>query len=119
MKSTYFPCVMGTIGDWTYYVAVMGVAELVQYVAFAEEICPNQDLDRMIQREVTNRSREIAEYLRTNEQRFFGSLIIAAYDGKPRFLPIGFQNAPLLTPVEGSVGVLQFDGTEQYYALDG
>lgn len=107
------------MGDWTYYVTVMGVAEVVEYVRFAEEVCPNQDLDRMIQREVSDRSKEIAEYLRNNEQRFFGSLIVAAYDGQPRFLPIGFADAPLLNQMEGRVGVLQFDGTEQYYALDG
>src|SRR5262252_7337777 len=94
MKTTYFPCVKGGMGDWTYYVTVMGVAELVRYVRFAEEVCPNQDLDTMIQREVSNRSKEIAEYLKTNDQRFFGSLIVAAYDGQPRFLPIAFADAP-------------------------
>jgi DNA sulfur modification protein DndB len=119
MKTTYFPCVKGTMGDWTYYVTVMGVAELVRYVHFAEEVCPNTDLDGMIQREVSNRSKDIADYLRTNDQRFFGSLIVAAYDGQPRFLPIAFGDAPLMQQMQGSVGVLQFDGTEQYYALDG
>jgi DNA-sulfur modification-associated len=71
----------------------------------------------MIQREVTDRAKVIAEYLQTNDQRFFGSLIVAAYDGQPRFLTITFGE-PCLSN-EGRVGVLQFDGTEQYYALDG
>lgn len=119
MKTTYFPCVRGTMGDWTYYVTVMGVSDLVKHVGFAEEICPNPDLDKMIQREVTERSKDIADYLRTNDQRFFGSLIVAAYDGKPQFLPIGFADTPLLSQLQGGIGVLQFDGTEQYYALDG
>lgn len=119
MKTTYFPCVRGTMGDWTYYVTVMGVREVVQYVNFAEEVSPNQDLDTMIQREVSDRSRTIAEYLRTNDQRFFGSLIVAAYNGKPRFRPIKLGDASLLDQIEDRVGVLQFDGTEQYYALDG
>jgi len=119
MKATFLPSIKGTMGDWTYYVTVMSVADLVQYVHFAEEICPNEDLDRMIQREVSSRSKDIAEYLRTQEQRFFGSLIVAAYDGQPRFLPIQFGDAPLMSQLEGRVGVLQFDGTEQYYALDG
>jgi DNA sulfur modification protein DndB len=119
MKTTYFPCVRGTMGDWTYYVTVMGVAELVRYVRFAEEVSPNPDLDSMIQREVSDRAKEIANYLRTNSQRFFGSLIVAAYDGQPRFLPIKFGDLPLLSQIEDRVGVLQFDGTEQYYALDG
>lgn len=119
MKTTYFPCVRGTMGDWTYYVTVMGIADLVKYVHFAEEVSPNQDLDTMIQREVSDRSKVIAEYLRRNEQRFFGSLIVAAYDGQPRFRQIKLGDASLLDQIEERVGVLQFDGTEQYYALDG
>ena len=107
------------MGDWTYYTTVMGFSEVVKYVKFAEEICPNTDLDLMMQREVGARSKQIAQYLRSNGQRFFGSLIIAAYDGKPRFMPISFADAPLLTQLEGKVGILQFDGSEQYYAVDG
>lgn len=117
MKTTYFPCVRGTMGDWTYYTTVMAVKDLVQYVRFAEELSPNKDLDSMLQRELTTRATEIAHYLSSNEQRFFGSLIIAALDGKPRFRPITFGESILED--EGRVGVLQFDGTEQYYALDG
>ncbi|MBZ5532384.1 MAG: DGQHR domain-containing protein [Acidobacteriia bacterium] len=117
MKTTYFPCVRGTMGDWTYYVTVMGVGDLVRYVRFAEELSPNPDLDSMIQRELTNRAKDIADYLSMNEQRFFGSLIIAALDGQPRFRPIAFDES--LLAGESRVGVLQFDGTEQYYALDG
>ena len=57
----------------------------------------------MIQREVTDRAKVIAQYLQTNDQRFFGSLIVAAYDGQPRFLPITFGE-PFLSN-EGRVGV--------------
>src|ERR1035437_10604308 len=114
MKTTYFPCVRGTMGDWTYYTTVMSVSDLVRYVRFAEEVCPNQDLDTMIQREVSNRAKVIADYLRTNDQRFFGSLIVAAYDGKPRFRSIRLTDSPLLDQIEDRVGFLQFDGSEQY-----
>ena len=117
MKTTYFPCVRGTMGDWTYYVTVMGVDDLVRYVQFAEQVSPNNDLDSMLQRQLTNRAKEIADYLRTNEQRFFGSLIVAALDGQPRFRPVSFAES--LLAGEGRIGLLQFDGTEQYYALDG
>lgn len=119
MKTTHYASVKGTIGDWTYYVTVMRVSDLVLYVRFAEEVCPNQDLDMMIQREVSARSRQIADYLRTQDQRFFGSLIVAAYDGEPRFLPVAFSDAPLLSQLEGKLGILQFDGSEQYYVVDG
>jgi len=107
------------MGDWTYYTTVMSAADLVLYVKFAEEVCPNQDLDNMIQREVSNRAKDIADYLKSNDQRFFGSLIVAAYDGKPRFRSIRLTDSSLLDELEDRVGVLQFDGSEQYYALDG
>ena len=119
MKTTHYSSVKGMIGDWTYYVTVMSVFDVVLYVKFAEQVCPNEDLDMMIQREVSSRSNQIAEYLRTQEQRFFGSLIVAAYDGQPRFLPISFSDAPLLSQLEGKLGILQFDGSEQYYVVDG
>jgi DNA sulfur modification protein DndB len=117
MKTTYFPCVRGTMGDWTYYTTVMAANDLVQYVRFAEELSPNKDLDSMLQRDLTTRAREIAQYLGSNDQRFFGSLIIAALDGKPRFRPITLGDS--LLDDDGRVGVLQFDGSEEYYALDG
>ena len=59
MKTTYFPCVRGTMGDWTYYTTVMAVKDLVQYVRFAEQLSPNKDLDSMLQRELTTRAKEI------------------------------------------------------------
>jgi DNA sulfur modification protein DndB len=107
------------MGDWVYYATVMSASDIVTYIEFAEQVCPNKDLDLMIQREVGARSEQIAEYLRTNEQRFFGSLIVAAYDGKPRFLPIALEGADFMSYPEGNVGILHFDGTEQYYAVDG
>jgi DNA sulfur modification protein DndB len=107
------------MGDWIYYVTVMKIGDVVQYVKFAEEVCPNRDLDLMIQREVSSRSKQIAEYLTTQPQRFFGSLIVAAYDGQPHFLPVSFSDSPVLSQLEGKIGILQFDGSEQYYAVDG
>lgn len=119
MRTTNYPCVKGQMGDWTYYTTVMKVSDVVQYVKFAENVCPNRQLDMMIQREVTARSKQIADYLQTNEQRFFGSLIVAVYDGEPKFLPISFTDASLLSELEGKIGILRFDGSEQYYAIDG
>lgn len=107
------------MGDWTYYVTVMSAGDLVKHVGFAEEVCPNTGLDLMIQREVSARASQIADYLRHNEQRFFGSLIVAAYNGKPQFIPISFGDPLLYRHIEGKFGFLQFDGSEQYYAVDG
>ena len=118
MRSTNYPCVAAKMGDWAYYTTVMKMSDIIEQIKFAEEVCPNKDLDFMIQREVSSRSKEIADYLQQNDQRFFGALIIAAYDGAPKFLPIAFESQ-LIGELEGKLGILRFDGTEQYYAIDG
>jgi DNA sulfur modification protein DndB len=114
-----FPTIKGKMGDWNYYLITMKMAELAKYVKFAEEVFPNDDLDQIMQRELTNRSKEIAAYLQNNEQRFLGSLIIAAVGGEPKFIPISLPEGSLFSEGEQKLGFLRFDGTENYYALDG
>jgi DNA sulfur modification protein DndB len=97
----------------------MKMAELANYVSFAEEIFPKNDLDQIMQREITERSSDIAEYLRNNDQRFMGALIVAAVGGEPKFVPISFSDDNIYTFAENKLGFLRFDGTEKYYALDG
>jgi len=114
-----FPCIKGKIGDWPYYVTTMSMAELVNYVKFADEIFPRNDLDQIMQRELTNRSSAISDYLVKNEQRFMGSLVVAAVGGEPKFVPVGFGDDNIYSFADGKLGFLRFDGSENYYALDG
>jgi DNA sulfur modification protein DndB len=52
--------------------------------------------------------------------RFLGSLIIAAWGGSPEYTPIAMDDPDgLLTGIDRGFGVLTFDGTQQYFALDG
>jgi DNA sulfur modification protein DndB len=114
-----FPCIRGKIGDWTYYTTNIRMTELVNYVKFADQIFPRNDLDQVMQRDLTNRSLQISDYLLKNEQRFMGSLIVAAVGGEPKFVPISFGDESVYSFAEGKLGFLRFDGSEQYYALDG
>jgi DNA sulfur modification protein DndB len=114
-----FPTIKGRIGDWTYYVTTMKLAELANYVKFAEEIFPKNDLDQILQRELTERSKDIAAYLGSNTQRFLGSVIVAAVGGEPKFIPITLADGNSISSGEDTIGFLRFDGTEKYYALDG
>ena len=114
-----FACLKGKMGDWTYYVTTMRMAELVNYVSFAEEIFPRNDLDQVMQRELTTRSSDISNYLLNNEQRFMGALIVAAVGGEPKFVPVSFGEEAVFSFADGRLGFLRFDGSEKYYALDG
>src|SRR5207248_1544309 len=82
----YMPALRGRFGDWAFYSVLMTLDQVAHHVRYAEEIheTPRTNLSRLIQRELnTGRSREIADYLRQNPDRFFNSLVLAIYGGDP------------------------------------
>jgi DNA sulfur modification protein DndB len=119
MNFVTYPSLKCQMGSWIYYVTCIKAVDIVKLVHFAHECFPENELDKVLQRRLTDRSLEIAAYLDLNEQRFFGSLILAAYDGEPNFIPINLPDAALLGELSPKPGLLRFDGTEKYYALDG
>lgn len=78
----------------------------------------------MIQRALEGRRAiEIANYLTNNKDRFFSSLVLAVYGGRPDWLEIGVHGNSHTSemPVEAkdSVGFLRFTGSEKIFAIDG
>lgn len=122
-----YPALRSRMGTWNYYIIKMSVRELSQNVMYASAIHDDHTLDRAIQRELKkNRVRkEIVEYLKHQPHRFFSSIVIAALEGNPTFEPVEVTADPRFTMVHNNrrineaFGILQFDGTEKYYALDG
>jgi DNA sulfur modification protein DndB len=119
----YVPALKGKMGDWTYYVTVMKMGKIADTCRFADEIHPNRELDALLQREIGKRAEdEIVPYLLKEDQRFFGSLVVAVYGGNPEFSPVNVAEHELLNDNEQSsygFGLLRFDGGQIYYALDG
>ena len=122
-----YPALRSRMGTWDYYVVKMSTRELSQNVMYASAVHDDRTLDRAIQREL-NKSRvknEIVEYLKRQPHRFFSSIVIAALEGNPKFEPVEVTADPRFTLVHNNrrlneaFGILQFDGTEKYYALDG
>jgi DNA sulfur modification protein DndB len=73
------PALRGVMGDWVYYSCLMDVGNLAKRVRYAEEVHKNDSLSKMIQRRLnSDRSTQIAEYLRSQPERFFNSLVVAA-----------------------------------------
>lgn len=123
----YLPCLRGVFGDWIYYSSLMSVAELAFRVNFAKEIHNSDGLEKMIQRELKeNRAQEILDYLKDNEDRFFNSLVVAVYDGEPRWHPSDFRDISpeinrdsISEDALHSIGFLRLGGQEKLFALDG
>lgn len=122
------PALRGVMGNWVYYSCLMQLGELSSRVSFARDIHEHEGLSSMIQRALVKRRRqEIADYIRTQPQRFFNSLVIAVYGGEPNWHAlVNVRNRRLDSLLENldpetveSVGFLTLRGDERLFALDG
>ena len=122
-----YPALCSHMGTWNYYVVKMSARELSQNVMYASEVHEDRTLDEAIQR-VLDESRvktEIVEYLKHQPHRFFSSIVVAALEGDPVFYPVEVTEDPRFAlfhddrRLNEAFGVLKFDGTQKYYALDG
>ncbi len=122
------PALRGVMGDWVYYSCLMDLGQLKSRVRYAEEIHKNQALSDMIQRRLQRgRSAQIAEYLKTQPERFFNSLVLATYGGQPNWHALSNVQSTARTDMlkdlseetVASVGFLTLRGDEHLFALDG
>lgn len=119
----YVPALQARMGDWRYYVTVMKLGKIARECRLADEIHTNKDLDALIQRSIQDRvNKEMVPYLINESQRFYGALVVAVYGGDPEFSPVNVAEHELIDDKEKSsygFGLLRFDGSQVYYALDG
>jgi DNA sulfur modification protein DndB len=119
----YVPALQAKMGDWKYYVTVMKLGKVARECRLAEEIHTDKDLDALIQRAIQDRvDKEMVPYLLNEPQRFYGALVVAVYGGEPEFSPVRVDEHQLIDDKDrGSYGfgLLRFDGSQVYYALDG
>lgn len=122
-----YPAIKGTMGRWQYFTVKMSMRELADNVKFAADIYDDRTLDDAIQR-VLNESRvksDLVTYLIRQPDRFFSSIVVAALDGNPKWYPITMEDDERFqlfrddARLSETFGVLSFDGTQDYYALDG
>jgi DNA sulfur modification protein DndB len=124
------PCLRGRMGDWFYYVTILKFRDVAERVKLPQEINekysdPDLKLSEWIQRDVdAKRIAPIVNYLKT-EQRFFNSLILGIYDGKPKWHDIAFEKSKFATTEEeinyfsSTFGILSLNGDESIFAMDG
>jgi DNA sulfur modification protein DndB len=119
-NKTFIPAFKARVGDWSYYICTMKYAEVARQVGFAHELGGNTELNTMIQRGLSARVQSIKDYLLGSEHRFLGALIVAAWGGDPDYRPVAMDDSEeVLAGIDRGFGVLVFDGTQQYFALDG
>lgn len=121
-SKTFVPAFKAHVGEWEYYLCLMSYAQVAREINFAYELGVNKDLGSMIQRGIGVRTEQITDYLLSNNRRFLGALVVAAWGGHPEYLPLQMADNDqqgVLAGVDREFGVLTFDGTHQFFALDG
>ncbi len=122
-----YPGLKASMGRWTYFVVKMTMRELAESVKFAADVYDDHTLDEAIQRilEESRVKRDIVTYLIRQKDRFFSSVVIAALEGNPKWYPVSIEDDERFALFRGDArlndtfGILSFDGTQNYYALDG
>jgi DNA sulfur modification protein DndB len=113
------------MGDWAYYITFMRFSDIRYWIKQTDEIHSSEGLRDLIQRKLTNRSKDIAEYLVKQKERFFNSIVVGVYDGIPEWYALEVGDSPLPTAPElddesrYAMGFLAFEGTEKLFAIDG
>lgn len=132
-KKLILPCIKGRIGEWYYYSSIMTFQEVANRVKLPKEIDKKYsdkqlNLGEWIQRELDEkRTDRLVEYLKSQSERFFNSLILGLFDGKPAWQEIKLTNQNQYEGVDeetaeyisSSIGILTLDGTESIFAIDG
>ena len=121
-----FPTIQAMMGDWHYYITTLPFSEVDKRVKFARELITPTDLNELIQRDITpGREEQIADYLIYQEQHFFPSIVVGIHQGgaevvRDRSRSNSIFGTPGLDPrFKYSLGILELDGTENLYAIDG
>jgi DNA sulfur modification protein DndB len=119
-NQTIIPALRAKVGDWDYYICSMKYGVVDSQVKFAFELGGNKDLNSMIQRGLGIRTKEITDYLLRSEHRFLGALIVACWGGAPKYLQVRMEDPEgIVANLDEGFGVLTFDGSQRFFALDG
>ena len=120
------PCLRGVIGDWVYYSTLMTAKQLNDWVKTAKEIREAKSLDEELQRDLKERKKQIAEYLKKDNSHFFNSIIIGVFDGIPDWREFDLSSAKQeysnnfeTEYIKESMGLMIFNGDEKLFAIDG
>ncbi len=120
------PALKGKIGKWFYYSTLMKFSEASDYISLTTDFYENKNLSDMIQRAIDDtRSEKIADYISQVQERFFPSMVVAVYEGAPRFheFDVDAKKKPQVASVDISkshaFGYLELSGEEILFPLDG
>jgi DNA sulfur modification protein DndB len=112
------PAIRAKMGIWVYYAATLSFEEISQLEPKnIKDLCKSNVLGDMLQRELTDNYKQISNYLLSQNERFFNSLVLAIYDGEPHWQEIALDYGNGEECYD--IGFLELNGKEQIFPIDG
>ena len=111
------PVIRGYIGDWGYYTGVMRFKDVASLVEpSVQKFCNPSCLSDLLQRNLTENYKSIKEYILNDDQRFFNAIVLAIYDGTPKWLEVEFGDE---YEVYNNIGFLSLEEDIKIFPVDG
>ena len=104
-------------GDWIYYLTWLTYQEVSVFVKkIDKELHKSNSLNDMIQRSLTDNVNRIATYIEKQPEHFFNALVLAVYDGDPKWREIELKYDD---EEKYNLGILELNGREKIFPVDG
>lgn len=117
MNKINIPAIRGYIGTFTYYITTFTFNQIATRIkCIDDELHTSNSLKEQIQRALTDNHNKIKDYILTQKEHFFNSLVLAVYDGEPKWseMKVDFQDVDYY-----NMGFLQLNGEEKIFPVDG
>jgi DNA sulfur modification protein DndB len=111
------PAIRAKIGTWTYYISSFSfkqVSSLVKRVD--DELHKSESLRDQIQRSITDNYKYVKSYILNQDERFFNSLVLAVYEGEPKWVEVEMNFGD---EYFYNLGFLELTGSEKIFPVDG
>ncbi len=115
MSKINIPAIRGYIGTFTYYITTFTFNQIATRIkCIDDELHTSNSLKEQIQRALTDNHNKIKDYILTQKEHFFNSLVLAVYDGgEPKWseMKVDFQDVDYYN----MGGFLQLNGEEKNF----
>jgi len=115
---TKIPAIRSHIGNWVYYTSVFSFDQIDRLVKrIDDELHRSESLRNQIQRSISDNYISLKEYILRQDERFFNSLVLAVYDGHPKWVEVELDYGS--DERYYNMGFLEFEGGEKIFPVDG
>lgn len=117
MKAINIPAIRGVLGEIVYYTASFTFKQIEECVKKVDdELHTSTSLKDQLQRSLTKNYESITNYILSQKEHFFNSLVLAVYDGEPEWneIEVRFKDTDYY-----SMGFLRLNGEEKIFPVDG